>query len=124
MRLSRQRIIRRCELWQRSATFFAQRRRRGFDDSDLWSLDHTIAVFVLPRLRAFRQQTHGYPGYFDSIEAWHWRIDKMIYAFDQIVRQWDDDYYDSTTPDEETIRDYRIDEGLRLFGEYMGHLWT
>lgn len=29
---------------------------RGFSDRDLWSLDHTILTFALPRLKAFRDK--------------------------------------------------------------------
>ena len=37
----------------RRLKWFIQRRRRGFDDRELWSLDHTIARYVYPRLKAF-----------------------------------------------------------------------
>lgn len=33
-----------------------QRLERGFDNSELWSLDSTIAEFVYPRLKAFYSQ--------------------------------------------------------------------
>lgn len=33
--------------------FKKQRLERGFDESETWSLDHTIARFIAPRLRAF-----------------------------------------------------------------------
>jgi len=39
---------------KRQIKFFFQRRKRGFDDSELWSLDNTIMNMVLPRLKAFR----------------------------------------------------------------------
>ena len=39
----------------RRAKWFVQRRKRGFDDRDLWSLDMTIAEFVYPRLKAFNE---------------------------------------------------------------------
>lgn len=37
----------------RRLRWFIQRRRRGFDDRELWGLDFTIAKFILPRLKAF-----------------------------------------------------------------------
>ena len=33
-----------------------QIKERGFADSELWSLDYTIASFVLPRLKQFRKK--------------------------------------------------------------------
>ena len=33
--------------------FKKQRLERGFDESETWSLDYTIARFIAPRLRAF-----------------------------------------------------------------------
>lgn len=49
-------------LGRRQLTFWWQRRTRGFDDSDLWSLDQTILRFTLPRLKALQQRVHGFPG--------------------------------------------------------------
>ena len=46
-----------------SIRFFFQRRIRGFDDSELWSLDQTILEFILPRLKRFRAlRKVGWPG--------------------------------------------------------------
>lgn len=83
-----------------------QRRKRGFDDSELWSLDYTILEFILPRLRRFREKKRwGWPGpcaIFDidwddfealedsekadldqaSIEEWDRMLDKMIRAIE------------------------------------------
>ena len=39
----------------RNLKYFWQRRTRGWDDSDLYSLDYTIAKFVLPRLKVFAE---------------------------------------------------------------------
>ena len=39
----------------RRLKWFIQRRRRGFDDRELWSLDHTIAKYVYPRLKVFNK---------------------------------------------------------------------
>lgn len=85
---------------------FIQRRIRGFDDSDLWSLDHTILKFTLPRLQRFREiERAGWPGpeqmynlpYEEvealpenerdalnkrSLEEWDRMLDKMIRAIE------------------------------------------
>ena len=66
-----------------------QRIRRGFDDTECWNLDRTIAAFILPRIKVFRDSTIAYPGVepFDTFEKWQEGIDKMIYAFDHIVNE-------------------------------------
>ena len=38
---------------QRGPQFKKQRLERGFDESETWSLDYTIARFIAPRLKAF-----------------------------------------------------------------------
>lgn len=48
----------------RELSFWWQRRTRGFDDSDLWSLDYTMCKFMAPRLRALQGVVHGCPSEF------------------------------------------------------------
>ena len=38
---------------KRGAQFKKQRLERGFDESETWSLDYTIACFIAPRLKEF-----------------------------------------------------------------------
>ncbi len=104
-----------CRLWSEhlhpsalkwKAIAFFQRRLRGFDDSELWSLDDTILRFILPRLKRFRIKARmGWPGpeaIFDirhedfqglppeeqrdiddrSLEEWDQVLDKMIRALE------------------------------------------
>lgn len=77
----------------RLAKFKQQRIERGFDDTECWNLDTTIAQFVLPRLKHFKENTNGYPGNDEipTFEKWNEILDKMIYAFDHIVNE---DKYD------------------------------
>lgn len=44
--------------------FRKQREKYGFDNSELWNLNTTIAKFILPRLKAFRKDIYGIPGRF------------------------------------------------------------
>lgn len=41
--------------YYRPVKFLFQRWTRGWDDSDLWSLDYAIIKFTYPRLKAFRE---------------------------------------------------------------------
>jgi hypothetical protein len=71
---------------------------KGWNDSDLWSLDHTVAVYMLPRLKRFKEILHGHPNFYtdpanpteeenfeDGMKKWKEIIDKMIYAFEGVA---------------------------------------
>jgi hypothetical protein len=38
-----------------------QRLTRGWDDRELWSLDHTFAEWIVPRLERLKEIKHGVP---------------------------------------------------------------
>jgi hypothetical protein len=90
-----------------------QRHQRGFDDTELWNFDATIAKFLLPRLKRFKEITIGIPFEFSSIEEWYNELDKIITAFQLIV---DDDVF-------EVDSKLKIDEGLDTFRKYFFNLW-
>lgn len=91
---------------KRLKKFKKQRIERGFDDSELWNLDFTIAKFILPRLKAFKESGHGI-----ELEI----IDKIILAFDIKVNgnfHMTDEEYE------------KWNEGIKLFSEYFNGLWN
>ena len=92
-----------------------ERDTRGFDSSELWSLDFTIAKFILPRLKAFRAKPYGYPGSLTE-DKWNEILDKMIESFDIIVN--DDGCWD-IIPEKRVL----VKTGFDLFHEYFFHLW-
>lgn len=98
------------ELWKQ------QREERGFDDTELWNLDSTIAQFILPRLKRFKEMTDKYPNPdFSSMEEWNEALDKMIGAFHFMVEEKYGCFDGPMFEDAE--------EGLRLFAQYFGNLW-
>ncbi len=110
---------------QRRYLWSKQRKERGFDDRELWSLDHTIAKFVLPRLVAFKEGRFGYPGHLNE-EKWDKILDQMIYAMQVVNDEWSgkeivEIAYSSATKLKKHFRD--VDKGIKLFGEYFRHLW-
>ena len=102
----------------RTVKFFIQRCIRGFDDSELWSLDGTITTFILPRLRVFRKSTQSYPSDLKNIDNWYKILDKMIKSFEYNKSDWSGGIG--------TYRKKRkeYDEGMQLFAKYYGHLWS
>lgn len=54
---------------------------------EIWNLDYTIAEFVLPRLKMFKNKSIGDPGCdgIDTREKWNATLDKMILAFEYLL---------------------------------------
>ena len=103
----------------REEKYKAQRIERGFDNSELWSLDYTIARFIHPRLVEFKKDLHGWPGGLESFEVWTEILDKMILAFSYLA----DDEEHFISMEHENMKNDKIDEGLKLFAEYYRGLW-
>lgn len=119
----------------RAKEYQKQRIERGFDNSELWSLDVTIAKFILPRLKAFRECHCGYPGNLTD-EKWNEILDKMIVAFDIYLN--DDDLVNSEDYirkryERDTIKGRTLEkclqlhldfeEGIKYFHKYWMSLW-
>jgi len=88
------------------------------DPYDTWSMDHTLAVIILPMLRQLKQTQHGAPVVEDSdvpdelkstsappkenewdvdqnhFKRWDWVMDEMIFAFEaHNDDNWDSQFY-------------------------------
>jgi hypothetical protein len=99
---------------KRAAKLFWQRRTRGFDDSETWSFDHSIAKLILPRLKRFKEVNIGIPSDLTEKE-WQSILDKMIAAFEFAAsdRRWD----------AEAEEYNKCQEGIDLFARYYFSLW-
>ncbi len=95
--------------------YWWQRRTRGWDDSDLWNLDYSLAKLILPRLKKFGQSPWGIPGDLTE-EEWNANIQAMIKSFEIIAS---DNYWDHT-PEQNA----EIQRGLDLFAKWYMALWT
>ncbi len=83
-------------------------------EKDLWNLDKTIAVFILPRLQAFYElKRSGHPASIKSMAVWNKILKKMIVAF-ELQEYWE-------FPDKKQKK--LIEEGLNLFAKHLGSLW-
>ena len=90
------------------------------DRWDTWSMDHTLALIILPMLVQLKESKHGAPNVDNAdvpkelratkkqieaygkkgdvdpkhFERWDWIQDEMIWAFEQKCRDhWEEDYY-------------------------------
>lgn len=106
---------------ERFKRFVKIKEKTGISPDETWSLYGNIATFVLPRLKMFKEYTIGTPGCFRSQKAWFKVLDKMIWSFEQIVKEDESDY--PTEGDEIKKYEKRISYGLTLFGKYFRCLW-
>lgn len=100
------------ERWE---DFKQQRLKQGFDESETWALDVTIAKFIYPRLKCFYNNGNIYSIPCDfTKEEWCNIIKQMIDAFEILSND------DVTTKEQDAI----AHKGLDLFVKYYGHLWN
>ena len=109
----------------REVRFSKQRIKRGFDDSETWSLRDTIANFIIPRLERYTEIImvsgcrSGWDGEPDESGETRDEIDmlkKMLRAFELVTR--DNGSFILTN---EEYNEY--EEGIKLFSEYFLSLW-
>lgn len=95
----------------REPKFKEQRQTNGFDDSETWSLDITIARFIVPRLKRYIELAFDH-----NVETEEYRQDlqDILYSFEQISSK--EIYF-------ETDVEQKIDIGLEKFSKLFRGLW-
>jgi len=106
--------------WWYHLKWFCQRRIKGYDNRELWSLDYSVARFMLPRLKEFRKRTCGYPAAFSKDYGngqgeggWDNVIGEIIWALEYGL-----DKYEWSKEN-----DQRFEKAMQLFGQYFWALW-
>jgi len=106
------------------------------DEYDMWDLDHTLALIILPALKQLKATRNGHPcgilpdpngetelgkpcGNCGCEKEWDIILDKMIWSFEQVL---DDDIL-VHAPDAYKAYQKKVQEGLELFGKYYQSLW-
>lgn len=98
----------------RQTLWAEQRRDRGFDDTELWGLDDAFARFILPRLKALRQQKLAPPTRMELV-VWYSMLDKMIRAFELLLPEGGGAWDRGSLNDKERAQ---VQEGLDHFRQY------
>lgn len=103
----------------RACEFIHARRKRKIkiriDKYDTWSMDSTLSMLILPMLKQLKETKHGYPLVDDehvpehlrstaappvenawdlddnALPRWEWVMDEMIWAFEQLQPDFDDE---------------------------------
>lgn len=102
------------ELKNKRANFKKFKKEHGFDPSECWNLDETVAKFAYPRLVKFKKDSIAIP-YGMTKEEWDNILNKMIISFRILA-------LDGTDSDEYNERYDEIKEGFELFGKHFTQL--
>jgi hypothetical protein len=96
-----------------------QRDERGFDDTETWNLDVTLAKFIVPRLKVFKELNNGYPSKFKAKEEWDKVLDEMIEGFELYSDKWKC----SSDQNMLNLEEHKRKQAVKLLGEYFYDLW-
>ena len=93
-----------------------QREKFGFDDTETWHLDRTMALFLIPRLRRFLQVNNGI-SIGETAESYDEKLRFIISAFENYYST--NKYYDSVDCKERE----RLTKDVRQAVDYLSKLW-
>lgn len=103
---------------ERNLKLFKERVKNGFDASDLYSMDYTIAKTLLPKMiEKFRDTTHSYPSNI-SHEEWKEILTKLIWFFNEILNN-----YSTDNSENDSEYNKHLNECTELFIKYFTSLW-
>ena len=93
-----------------------QRFEQGFDDTETWHMDRTIALFIIPRLKKFIELNNGIPTG-ETVESYNEKLNFIISAFENYYAT--NKYYESV---DDTERKQLTDD-VKQAVEYLSKLW-
>ena len=102
--------------------YVKQYKQRGFDDSEIWNLDMSLSLFLLPRLKRLREVIQGYPPICKSFEEWISILDEIIWMF----ATYSSDTYQNYEPKNKQYFEevnQRIEKASELLGKYWTYFW-
>ena len=93
-----------------------QRFEQGFDDTETWHMDRTIALFIIPRLKKFIELNNGIPTG-ETVESYDEKLKFIISAFENYYVT--NKYYDSVDDAERK----QLTDDVKQAVEYLSKLW-
>ncbi len=101
-----------------------QKLTKGYSDDETWDLDYTLAEFLLPRLKRFKQLNTGHPMGMTEAE-WEQYLDDMIWALQFHQDEKNADWLKIHGKDEPPPIELheRANRGLELIGRHWRDLW-
>ena len=95
-----------------------QRDERGFDDTETWHLDKTVALFLLPRLKRYIQVNNGFPGGMTE-ESFNEKLNFIVKAFEEYYH--DENVEVSLELEKERLSNAK--KAVAILGEIWFDLW-
>ena len=95
-----------------------QRDLQGFDDTETWHLDRTLALFLIPRLEKFIQVNNGFPTN-ETEESYDEKLNFILNSFKEY-------YYNENEEVSLEIEKERLNNAKKaavLLGELWFDLW-
>ena len=112
---------------ERSKRFDRIRKRCGMTPDETWSLNTTICVFMVPRLKMFKKyviKLGAHPGCFNSVDEWVNVLNQMIWSFENYLKDGPDEKFKEKFGEKaDKIWYKRIDKGLKQFAKCFSALW-
>jgi hypothetical protein len=93
-----------------------QRFERGFDDTETWHMDRTMALFIIPRLKRFIEVNNGIP-IGETEESYDEKLRFIIQAFENYYVS--DKYFNSVDIEERK----KLTDDVKSAVEYLSKLW-
>ena len=93
-----------------------QREKFGFDDTETWHLDRTMALFLIPRLRRFLEVNNGIANG-ETAESYDEKLRFIIFAFENYYST--NKYYESVCTKERE----QLTKDVRQAVDYLSKLW-
>lgn len=100
------------------AHYKKQRDEKGFDDTETWHLDKTIALFLMPRLERFIQVNNGFPCG-ETEESFNEKLNFILKSFKEY-------YYEENEEVSLELEKERLinaKKAVALLGELWFDLW-
>ena len=93
-----------------------QRFENGFDDTETWHIDRTMALFIIPRLKRFVEVNNGIPTG-ETVESYDGKLRFIITAFENYYAT--NKYYESTDIEERK----KLSDDVRTAVDHLSKLW-
>ena len=93
-----------------------QRFEKGFDDTETWHMDRTMALFIIPRLKRFMELNNGIANG-ETEESYYEKMRFIVKAFEDYYAT--DKYFNSVDIEERK----KLTDDVRLAVEYLSKLW-
>jgi hypothetical protein len=97
-----------------------QRKKRGFDDTEVWNLHYTMYQFMIPRLERFRDITISFPST-ETVESYNEKLNFIIDSFKARYELYEK--CDVSIKEEKEIRE-NADKAAFLLGMLWFDLWS